>query len=61
MRLFFGKKKESAPTAPQTDIPTAIMKSNEALDVLEKREAHIQRKMDSVCLLFIFFVYLSGN
>uniref|UniRef100_A0A0G4I9H6 Uncharacterized protein n=1 Tax=Chromera velia CCMP2878 TaxID=1169474 RepID=A0A0G4I9H6_9ALVE len=42
MRLFFGKKKEETP---QVDIPTAIKQNKEALEVLEKRHALLEKKI----------------
>eukprot|EP00386_Alphamonas_edax_P006537 GDKI01021137.1.p1 GENE.GDKI01021137.1~~GDKI01021137.1.p1 ORF type:complete len:237 (-),score=106.10 GDKI01021137.1:404-1114(-) len=43
MKLFFGAKKEVA--APKVDIPSAIKQNKEAIELLEKRQAHIEKRI----------------
>ncbi|CEM13722.1 unnamed protein product [Vitrella brassicaformis CCMP3155] len=46
MRLFFGAKKEENK-APAVDLPTAIKSNKEAIATLEKRQQHLEKRIQA--------------
>lgn len=45
MRLFFNRRKEEPDQQPELDLPSAILKNKDAIGTLEKRHAHIEKKI----------------
>lgn len=44
-RFFGGKKKDEPLKPPEIDLPEAILRNKEAIEILEKRQVHIEKRI----------------
>eukprot|EP00920_Eleutheroschizon_duboscqi_P036732 GHVT01088311.1.p1 GENE.GHVT01088311.1~~GHVT01088311.1.p1 ORF type:complete len:235 (+),score=84.22 GHVT01088311.1:464-1168(+) len=47
MRLFFGRQRDTSEQQQKVDVPVAILKSKEAISTLEKRQLHLEKKIQA--------------